>query len=165
MATPYSDVINAFLRRIELDRKFFHYLHLSPGQANEMALERSKGLMNEAIGIIVSKCAPKVDFDDRDDEAEQFNFDLTTSEKYLISSLMYQQYLERDIAKLKCLNVNYTPTELRVFDPSNARSTFMSIFEYVCAQNDQLIDEYRSRDRENGEYTSIDYSQYDDEED
>ena len=55
MATPYSDVINAFLRRIELDRKFFQYLHLSPGQANEMALERSKGLMNEAIGIIVSK--------------------------------------------------------------------------------------------------------------
>lgn len=159
MATPYSEVINAFLRRIELDRKFFQYLHMSAGQANELALARSMGLMNEALGIIALRCPNKADFDDRDDE--QFNFDLTTSEKYLISSLMYQQYLERDIAKIKSLNVNYTPTELRVFDPSNARSTFMSMFEYVCTQNEYLLDEYRSRDRDNGEYTSIDYSLYD----
>lgn len=165
MATPYSDIINAFLRRIELDRQFFQYLHLSPGQANEIALERSKGLMDEAIGIFISKCPPQVDFGDRDNDAEQFNFDLTISEKYLISSLMYQQYLERDIAKLKRWNVDYTPTELRVFDPSNARSTFMSMFEYVCTQNEQLMDDYRSKDRETGQYLSIDFAAYDEDDD
>lgn len=163
MATSYSEIYNAFLRRIELDRKFFNYLHLTPGQANEVVLERSRGLLNEAAAIIVSYCSPSVDFNDRDDEVEQFNFDMTTREKYLISSLMYQQYLERDIAKLKCLNVNYTPTELRVFDPSNARESFLNIYDRVCKQNEQLLDEYKNRDRDSGEYISVDFAKYDEE--
>lgn len=165
MATPYCEIINAFLRRIELDRKFFNYLNLSPGQANELARQRSLGLLSEAVGIMISHCIPQIDLYDRDDEAGQFNIDLTGQEKYLISSLMYQQYLERDIAKLKCLNVNYTPTELRVFDPSNARETFMNIYQYVCDQNLQLMDEYRNRDRDSGQYLSIDFASYDEESD
>lgn len=165
MATPYCEIINAFLRRIELDRKFFNYLNMTPEQANEIARQRSMGLMNEAIGILVSYCSPEIDFADQDDEAGQFNVTLTAREKYLISSLMYQQYLERDIAKLKVLNVNYTPTELRVFDPSNARQTFMSIYQYVCDQNAQLMDEYRNRGRDDGQYLSIDFSAYDEADD
>lgn len=161
MATPYCEIINAFLRRIEMDRNFFNYLNMTPEQAGELARQRSLGLMGEAIGILVSYCSPEVDFTDRDDEAEQFNFSLTAREKYLIPSLMYQQYLERDIAKLKVLNVNYTPTELRVFDPSNARETFMNIYRYVCDTNASLMDEYRNRGRDDGKYLSINFAAYD----
>ena len=74
---------------------------------------------------------------------------------------MYEMYLDRDIARLKCLMVNYTPTDLKVFDPSNARSTFLAMYESVCNKNALLIDDYASRDRLTGKLKGIDYASYD----
>lgn len=161
MNTPYSDIIFPFFERIEEDKNFFNYIGVFVEEANEIAIERAKGLLKEAIGIVTSLCAPDVDFYNYDDSNETFNFELTGREKYLLISLMYQQYLERDIAKLKLLDANYTPTNLRVFDPSSARTSFMSIYEFVCKQNDVLVDEYKNKDRLTGKYRSINYTSYD----
>lgn len=164
MPTPFEKPITLFFKRIEEDKKFFNYINLSGFQSLEIAKERARGLLIEAASELALRCSPDIDFLDIDELSEVFAEDLTRKEVYLISSLMYQQYLERDIAKIKCLNVNYTPTELRVFDPSNARSTFQAIYEKVCQKNDMLIDEYESRDRITGALKGIDYPSFNTEE-
>lgn len=161
MATPYIVPIEAFYRRVEKDYEFFNYFDLTPEEAMELARERANGYLMEATGMLMLKCVPDVDFNDRDDVAQEFNFDWTNSEVFLIGSLMYEMYLDRDIARLKCLMVNYTPTDLRVFDPSNARSTFLAMYESVCNKNALLIDDYASRDRLTGKLKGIDYASYD----
>ena len=61
------------------------------------------------------------------------------------------------------LNVNYTPTEMRVFDPSNARATFLNIYNTVCATNEKYIDIYKNSDRRTGALKSINFANYDSE--
>lgn len=151
MSTPYMTLIEAFFKRIEQDRYFFNYPKLTDVESMELAKQRAKNFLFEAIDILTFSTNPDIDFYDVDNETECFNVDLTKKEIFLLSSLMYQQYLERDFAKLKCLSVNYTPTELRVFDSSNTRSTFMSIYKTVCNTNERLIHDYESRDRLTGE--------------
>ncbi len=117
--------------------------------------------MDEAINRLIIEANPSVDFTDRTDK--QFNFDLTGSELAIIPSLMYEQYLFRDFSYLKTLNVNYTPTEMRVFDPSNARSTFLNIYNTVCKANEKYIDIYKNSDRVTGALKSINFANYDSE--
>lgn len=163
MATPYSVVLEAFYRRVEKDESFFNYFNLAAEEALKLAKKRALGYMDEALSRITLECQPSVDFTDRNDTTEQFNFDLNKNEVFLISSLMYQSHLERDIAYLKVLNVNYTSTDLRVFDPSNARSTFMEMYESVCSKNEALMDKYKNLDRSTGTYKTINFSNYDEE--
>lgn len=163
MATPYQVPIEAFYRRIEKDKEYFNYFKLTPEEAMELARERAIGYLKEATGMLVLKCVPDVNFNDCDDIVQEFNFDWTNAEVFLVSSLMYEMYLDRDIAKLKCLMVNYTPTDLRVFDPSNARNSFLAMYDKVCNKNIQLIDDYASRDRLTGKLKGIDYTLYDEE--
>ena len=164
MSTPYLVPIEAFLKRIEEDRNFFNYLNLTDDEAMEIAYSRAKNFLFEAIGELTLKCTPIIDFYDTDDVLEEFTSDWTGQEVYLISSLMYQQYLDRDIAKLKCLSVNYTSTDLRVFDPSNARTTYKALYDTVCSKNLQSIDDYASRDRLTGKLIGINFSSYDESE-
>lgn len=106
---------------------------------------------------------PKVDFMGYDDKLEEFNFEMTKREIFLMASIMFECYLERDVSKLKCLSVNYAPTDVRVFDPSNARKTFQAMYEFVCSQNALLLDTYRNTDRLTGEYAGINYASFDEE--
>lgn len=157
MATPYSLPVNMFLNMIEKDQEFFNYFSLTKQEASALAVSRSLDYLNEAVATILLKCSPDIDLDDMDDVNEQFNVDLKRKEIYLIASFMYEIYLSRDIAKLKTVNVNFTETELRVFDPSNARSTFMQMYESVKARNESLLDDYNNRDRGTGKYKESDY--------
>jgi len=120
---------------------------------------RCANFLDEAVNRLIIEANPSVDFTDRD--TEQFNFDLTCSELAIIPSLMYEQYLFRDFSYLKTLNVNYTPTEMRVFDPSNARATFLNIYNTVCATNEKYIDIYKNSDRATGALKSINFANYD----
>jgi len=164
MGTSYQTIIDAFYRRIEKDREFFNYFNLTDAEALALAKERSLSYMDEALARITLECQPSVDFSNRDDTTEIFGFNLSKTEIFLVSSLMYQSHLERDITYLKTLNVNYTSTELRVFDPSNARSTFMDMYRTVCDQNEALMDEYKNIDRVTGTYKTVNFNAYDDSE-
>jgi len=164
MGTSYQTIIDAFYRRIEKDREFFNYFNLTDAEALALAKERSLSYMDEALARITLECQPSVDFSNRDDTTEIFGFNLSKTEIFLVSSLMYQSHLERDITYLKTLNVNYTSTELRVFDPSNARSTFMDMYRTVCDQNETLMDKYKNIDRVTGTYKTVNFNAYDDSE-
>lgn len=159
--TSYSTVLNAFLRRVEKDAKFFNYFGLSDSEAMQLARERALGYMEESVASLMLNGLPQIDFSQRDEPLGAFVADLTAQEVYILSSLMYRQYLDRDIAYLSTLSVNYTSTDLRVFDPSNARKTFFTMYSAVCDECDRLLDTYRNTDRSNGAYLGIDFDQYD----
>lgn len=176
MATSSSEVINAFLLRVELDRKFFNYRDVDEDMGLEVAKFRAGNFLNEACGRLMLEGMPSENFTpviissttETDDDGNEtttveygWNFDLTAGEVYLLASLMYEQYMARDIAHLKTLNVNFTGTELRVFDPSNARKTFLTMYESVKAQNDYLLDVYKNSDRLTGRYSQIDFGSFD----
>lgn len=163
MGTPVEKVIKRFFNRIEKDRDFFQYFNLSESEAVMIAERRADAYFEEAIQRLITYGKPTVDFTSIEGDHcgdRSFTFDLTPSELYLIPSLMYEAYLSRDVAYLKTLSVNYTATDLRVFDPSNARSTFMNMYNFVHDQNEALLDRYRNTDRKTNEYIGIDYAQY-----
>ena len=160
MATPYSVPIEKFFRRIESDRDFFNYLNLTDEQAIALAELRALGYLDEACARMLIDAPHKSDFSDRDDDAKTFGFDLTAKETFLVASLMYEYYMSRDIAKLKCLTRDYVSTDLRVFDPSNARKTFRDLYDGVCAQNEDLLETYNCSDS-SGKLRLIDFAAYD----
>lgn len=155
MGTPFLEPINRFLRRIEEDRDFFQYFQLSDDEALDLARRRARNYLEDAIDRMMMDGRPSVDLTDIDEGSFSFNIELTRSEVFLLSSLMYEYYLDKDISRIKTLNVNYTGTELRVFDPSNARSSFLQLYENVQRQNEKLLDTYRNVNRETGEFISI----------
>ncbi|MEG0898443.1 MAG: hypothetical protein RSF40_01875 [Oscillospiraceae bacterium] len=162
MGTPFKTPIERFLRRIEEDIDFFEYNGVSPEQALIIAKERSKYILLDAVALMDIKSNPDIVFSNCNEISEIFNEDWTQTELSIVVGLMYQLYLDKDIPKLKLMNVNYTSSELRVLDPSNARKSFMEMYEFVCAQNDGYIDEYRNKDRLTGKYKTVDFAAYDD---
>lgn len=165
MATSFECPINRFFDRIEEDREFFQYYNLSDAAALQLAQSRATNYLHNAIDKMMIDGMPEVDFTDYDETAAEFNFDLTSREIFILASLMYEFYLEKDIAKLKTYNVNYTSTDLKVFDPSNARSTFQELYDGVLARNEHLLDQYRNTNRLTGAFKTINYAAYNDEED
>lgn len=161
MATTYDQLETMFFDRIEKDRSFFIYAGLDDSDSMAIARSRADAYLVEACSDMMSLCDPVVDFLDMDNNARQFSFDMTGKELYLVSSLMYQKYLEKDIAYLRSLDVNFTTAELKVFDPSNARTTYLEMVRYVKEQNERLLEEYRSRDRITGAWIGADYSESD----
>ena len=163
MATSFQKPVDIFLGRIEKDIDFFRYIGLSDGEAAQLAAERSKNILLQANLALALRCKSDIDFTDVDVDNDVYTADLNSNEIYLVGSMMYEIYLQKDIAKIKLDNVNYTASELKVFDPSNARSTFMSIYNTVAEENKMLIAEYRDTDRKTGKYLGIDYAVYDEE--
>lgn len=161
MSTSKQVPIQAFLRRIEKDKDFFTYFHYDAEQAMQLAIQRAEGLLEDAINRIIIECSPTVDFTDINPNTGEFNFDWTAREKILVPSLMFEYYLEKDIALLKIKEVNYTDTYLKVFDPSNARTSFMDMYKDVKSRNEILLDIYKNTDRITGEYKTVDFDLYD----
>lgn len=155
MATSLMDPINRFLRRIEEDRYFFMYFSLTDSEALALARKRARNYLDDAIDRMTMDGKPTIDLSDIDEAAFTFNVTLSRSEIFILSSLMYEYYLAKDISRLKTLSVNYTGTELRVFDPSNARTTFQNLYENVQKENRVLLDTYRNTDRNTGSFVSV----------
>lgn len=165
MATSFQEPVNIFLSKIEKDIDFFRYFGLTDKEAADLAAKRSLELLHQANAVITLRCKPRygINLCDTNDEDEVYNCDLNSIETYIIGSIMYELYLQKDFAKLKLDNVNFTATELKVFDPSNARSTFTEIYNTVCAENKLMLSQYEDMDRETGGYVGIDFASYEEE--
>lgn len=159
--TPYSDIYERFFHRIEEDRDFFDYYKLPEVDMLAVATKRANAYMEEAVSRILIYCLPQIDFSKRTGDDSGFAETLTPGEIYLIASLMFEQYMERDIAYLKRLSVNYTSKELNVFSPDNWRNSFQAMFENVQHKNAELIDRYKNTDRLTGQFRSINFAAYD----
>lgn len=161
MSTPWDEVNSIFYDKIEKDRDFFDYFGLGKEEAINLARIRADSCLKEAAVHLALACTADVNFVDYDISLRQFNFDASPVEKELMASLQYEAYMERDIAKLKVMNLNFTPTELQVFSPSNDRKTFMQMFEAIKQENAWKIDAYNSRNRLDNTRLAIDYTAFD----
>jgi len=163
MPTSFQVPINRFFQRIEEDREFFQYFNLGDMEAMQLAQRRAMHYLRDATDRFILDGMPEIDLTDTDEIAAQFNEDLTSREIFILASLMYEYYMKKDIAKLKTYQVNYTDVSLRVFDPSNARTTFQNLYQTIVAENEALLDTYRNTDRITGAYKSINYASFDEE--
>ena len=162
--TPCSDLITSFFARIEKDRDFFDYYNIiDEDEIMEIARTRATNYLYEAIGRVIIDTTPSIEFKITTNENNEsfFEDDLTEQEKFILVSLMYEYYLSRDISYLKILDVNYTSSDLKVYDPSNARSSFMEMYKEVCSQNKALLDKYKNTDRLTGKFKTINFDLYD----
>lgn len=158
--TDYEVLYKAFFDRIEKDVAFFNYNGVTAENALVVAEQRAKNYLNEAIGLMKLKCTLDIDIQ-LDDDLEKINVDLTTTEIYLIASLMYEVYLSRDIATLKSMVNALTSSDIKMlYAPANERKSFMDMFSSIQDKNLVLIDNYNSRDRITGKRKVIDYGSY-----
>lgn len=160
MSTPFSKVYSKFLDKVEKDTEFFNYYNLSKEESMDIAIERSKAFLEEAVADLTFKCTPDIDFNDYDDIIDEFKEDLTRNEINLLANLMFEKYVSRDVALLKTFMLNFTPTDIQVFSPANERKSFMSMYSQLQADNNIMIDNYISKDRLTGKKKGIQYSNY-----
>lgn len=146
--TPYSIVIDRFLKKIKKDKKFFSYKGLSDEELINIINQRSSDILINSLDEITPKIAynQNVDFNDRDDDIQIFNFDLVKVEIDVISDLMVVKYFEEEEIKLKNLQ-NYIGNDIKVFCPADERNSFINMMKYKRSLFNIKFDDYNSRDR------------------
>ncbi|GAB6989358.1 hypothetical protein [Paenibacillus pini] len=160
MSTLWSAVYKVFFDKIQKDTEFFAYNNIPNQEAFEIALERSKGYLKEAVSQLTLCCSPDINFNDYDDVAEVFNFELTNVEIDLLAELMRERYFDKDLSLLKAFQVRFSPKDLNVFSPAAERNTFTSMLKDIKKDNELSISRYISRDRTTGKLKIINFSQY-----
>ena len=102
-----------------------------------------------------------VDFSDYDDTYEEMNFHLYPKEIRMIVEIMFLIYMKRDETLLHVMEINFTPSDLSGFSPSNERTSYRNFIYQLTHEVEIMVDNYKNRDRKTNElkYT-IDYTQY-----
>lgn len=161
--TSFDCLFERFYRRIEKDEEFFNYYNIGITEALQLAHERAKGCLIDALDILSSISNLQVDFSDYDEEVERLKFKTTNKENKLIADLMFQVYMERDLPLLHAFKINFTPSDLSVFSPANERNSYDTFVARLAENNKIALDDYKNRDRKTGKLKkTINYSAYGD---
>jgi hypothetical protein len=155
MLTLYSDIFERFKRKLLKDPDFFLYKNISDEEAEEFVNEKCIILLNEAISELMNSCIPDVDFYDKDDNLQVFNFEVVNLEKDLISEIMRYKYIEQDEVRLKVLFNNFTTKEVNIFSPAEERKSFELLLKENKNNIENKISNYSMRDRITGKFKSV----------
>lgn len=159
--TTFDYLFNRFYKRIEKDEEFFNYYNVDVEEAIQLAHERAKGCLIDALDRLSSTSNLQVDFSNYDEEIEELGFKTTNKENKLIVDLMFQVYMERDLPLLHAFKINFTPSDLTVFSPANERNSYEAFIARLDNDNEIALDDYKSRDRETGKLkNTIKYTDY-----
>lgn len=159
--TTFDYLFNRFYKRIEKDEEFFSYYNVDVEEAIQLAHERAKGCLIDALDRLSSTSNLQVDFSDYDEEIEELGFKTTNKENKLIVDLMFQVYMERDLPLLHAFKINFTPSDLTVFSPANERNSYEAFIARLDNDNEIALDDYKNRDRETGKLkNTIKYTDY-----
>lgn len=159
--TTFDYLFNRFYKRIEKDEEFFNYYNVDVEEAIQLAHERARGCLIDALDRLSSTSNLQVDFSDYDEEIEELGFKTTNKENKLIVDLMFQVYMERDLPLLHAFKINFTPSDLTVFSPANERNSYEAFIARLDNDNEIALDDYKSRDRETGKLkNTINYTDY-----
>lgn len=159
--TTFDYLFNRFYKRIEKDEEFFNYYNVDVEEAIQLAHERAKGCLIDALDRLSSTSNLQVDFSNYDAEIEELGFKTTNKENKLIVDLMFQVYMERDLPLLHAFKINFTPSDLTVFSPANERNSYEAFIARLDNDNEIALDDYKSRDRETGKLkNTIKYTDY-----
>lgn len=155
--TPYEEIYDLFLTDIKEDTEFFYYESLTEEEQLALTKEKCKKLLLDSVSEFLLNCTPEVDFNNRDDNVETFNFDLVNSEKQIFKRLMIEKHLEQDVLKLKVYSSYFKSKELEVFSPANNRDSFMKMYDNIFEKNRDRIKQYASKDRATGKMKTLNY--------
>ena len=159
--TTFDYLFNRFYKRIEKDEEFFNYYNVDVEEAIQLAHERAKGCLIDALDRLSSTSNLQVDFSYYDEEIEELGFKTTNKENKLIVDLMFQVYMERDLPLLHAFKINFTPSDLTVFSPANERNSYEAFIARLNNDNEIALDDYKSRDRKTGKLkNTIKYTDY-----
>lgn len=161
MATSFDSIFERFYRRVEKDEEFFQYYNVEISEAIQLAHDRAKGCLLDALDILSSVGELQVDFSNYNEEIEQLYVAITPKERKLIVDLMFQVYMERDLPLLHAFKINFTPSDLSVFSPANERNSYEAFIKRLNDDNEIALDDYKNRDRITGKLKrTINYSVY-----
>lgn len=161
--TSFESIFERFYRRIEKDSDFFDYYNVDITEAIQLAHERAKGCLVDALDRLSSTSNLQVDFSDYCEETEEISFRITNKENKLIVDLMFQVYMERDLPLLHAFEINFTPSDLNVFSPANERNSYKEFIAELNNNNEIALDNYKNRDRITGKLKKpINYANYGD---
>lgn len=150
VTTSFESLFKRFYRKVESDDEFFNYYNVGIDETLQLAHDRAKGCLFDALDRLASIAGLQVDFSDYDEEIEVINFKTTAKENQLIVGLMFQFYMERDLPSLHAFRLNYTPGDLTVLPPSGERDSYEAFVKRLNTENEIALDDYKSRDRDTG---------------
>lgn len=158
LPTTYDELINLFSMKMIKNPDFFYYRNISDEEATQLTKEKCLNYLNGSLAILLQNCSPDVDFNEKDDMLQQFNFTLTNIEKELLLHLMFEIYLEEDLSRLKAYEKWFSTKELNTFSPASERNSFISMYDNISDRNIARIKNYMSRDRQTGKLKGLNYS-------
>lgn len=159
LPTTKQTIKEVFYSKIEQDESFFEYYNLTPSEAIELANKRADNLLRDAVAYFKSHDRDSgLDF--TENENGDYEEDFTDVEIDLLAEIMNLLLFRKDYNRLKNLEVNFTPSDLKVFSPSESRRTFLDMYLTLKGEIDSKIRRYCDRDREDNKLITINYSAY-----
>lgn len=154
--TPYENVTDKFIRKIKQDKEYFCVNGVTEEQLLGIINRRSVELLDDSVNELqpMISIAQDVDFLDKDDDMEEFNFNLTRIEEDLISDMMVVKYFDEALVKLKAMQ-KYLGDDIKVFSPANERKTFKEMVEFKRQLFNNKLGNYNTRNRETGEFLLV----------
>lgn len=152
--TSYENIYKRFFRKIKQDVDYFSISGLTENELEEIVNERSLELLDDAVNEIQPLVAinQKVDFLDKNDMFEQFNFELTSVEEDILSDMMYIKYLDEESVRLKTIQKFIGTNSMKVFSPASERNSFMNMVEYKREMILNKMQNYNTRNRITGAF-------------
>lgn len=151
--TPYENITDRFIRKIKQDKDYFCINGITESEFDEIINQRTLELMDDAINEIQPLISVQqgVDFLDRNEFLEQFNFELTKVEEDLISDLMVVKYYDEEMVKLKTMQF-YLGEDIKVFSPANERRSFIEMLKFKRGQFNSKLCAYNTKNRLTGKF-------------
>ena len=149
--TSYDIIFNPFLEKIEKDVDFFMYEGLDDIETKEIITRRCNSYLNKAIMEFNAKSKTSIDFENRDENLECFNFDLKINEIDIFIDLLYIEHMSQDISRLKMISPYFSENEVtRIFSPANERKSYLEMVKTMKDDVNLKIKKYNGIDRETG---------------
>lgn len=131
MSTPYQDVYDYFLLKVE----DYSFLNLTQ--------QELYGHLKKLLKISITKfkyC--KTDLTNKDDVNELFNVDLSDEEKNILASIMVVEYLLPEIATTKLLKQKMTDRDFKMTSQANHLNQLQELYKLMKSEYKQLLKEY-----------------------
>lgn len=151
--TPYENVTDRFIRKIKQDKEYFCIGAVTEEEFEEILSQRTLELLEDSLNEIQPLIAVQqnINFLDKNDFMEQFNFDLTTIEEDLISDMMVVKYFDEELVKLKTMQ-KYLGDDIKVFSPASERTSFINMITYKRNLFSTKLANYNTKHRLTGKF-------------
>lgn len=152
--TPYSLVCDSFLDKISSDTDFFKYDGLSAEETVEIINKRTLQLMISCLPNLQKEILTEheISFLNKDDDMEEFNFELNDYEINLLSEKMVYEHYNQKKLKLSVFNKYIGSGTMKVFSPAEERRSYLEFIENIKGHYLSVLEDYNIRVRGVGEF-------------